>query len=133
MGEDQVHAADIPSDIESASGEDKPGAALESEDEFFETADEKRVRLAKEYLGQLGYDKAPDQVQEQLVHDVDDKAGRVRLQIDEVSFGEMRYLKGHKQSATCLCLTSDERTVYSGGKDCAILRWDVETGKKDVF
>jgi len=89
--------------------------------------------VAKEYLGQLGNDKAPDQVQEQLVHDVDDKAGRVRLQIDEVSFGEMRYLKGHKQSATCLCLTSDERTVYSGGKDCAILRWDVETGKKDVF
>lgn len=23
--------------------------------------------------------------------------------------------------------------MYSGGKDCAVIRWDVETGKKDIF
>ena len=30
-------------------------------------------------------------------------------------------------------MSSDESTIWTGGKDCAVIRWDVETGKKDVF
>ncbi|CAJ1411308.1 unnamed protein product [Effrenium voratum] len=36
-------------------------------------------------------------------------------------------------AVTSVCLSSDEGTMYTGGKDCAVIRWDVETGKKDVY
>ena len=42
--------------------------------------------------------------------------------------------KGHKLSPTCLTVKDDESKIFSGGKDCAVIEWDVETGgKKTVF
>lgn len=32
-----------------------------------------------------------------------------------------------------MCLTTDERAVYSGSKDNSIVRWDVETGERKVL
>lgn len=129
-------AADISSD-EGSISEGEAGAAAagkgDDDDEFFETPDERRVRMAKEYLGNLGEDKNREEVQEQLARDVKEQERRVRVQISDLKLGEVRYLKGHKQAPTCLCLSSDDRTVVSGGKDCALLKWDVETGKKDVL
>jgi len=123
---------DVASDAEDSDMEGA-GKQDEEEDEFFETPDEKRVRLAKEYLGQLGDGKAPQQIQEQLAKDVEEQDRKNRIQVEDLSLGEQRFLKGHKMATTCVCLSSDEGTMYTGGKDCAIIRWDVETGKKDVF
>jgi len=39
-------------------------------------------------------------------------------------------MKGHQLSVTCLALSSDDKKIYSGSKDCTIVEWDVETGKK---
>lgn len=103
------------------------------EEEDVETPDEKRVRLAKEYLSRLGEGKSKEAVKEQLNLDVEDQAKRTRIQVEDVVVGEQRLLKGHKLAVTCVCLTADEGTVYSGAKDCHIMRWDVETGKKDTF
>eukprot|EP00931_Biecheleriopsis_adriatica_P091996 TRINITY_DN65834_c0_g1_i1.p1 TRINITY_DN65834_c0_g1~~TRINITY_DN65834_c0_g1_i1.p1 ORF type:complete len:454 (+),score=93.32 TRINITY_DN65834_c0_g1_i1:33-1364(+) len=125
--EGEMHSDDEDSDFEGAAGKS------DEEDEFFETPDEKRVRLAKEYLSKLGDGKAPEKVQEQLAKDVEEHERRNRIQVQDLEFGEQRFLKGHKQATTCVCLSSDEGTMYSGGKDCAVIRWDVETGKKDVF
>ncbi|CAE7710596.1 Rrp9, partial [Symbiodinium microadriaticum] len=97
------------------------------EDEFFETPDEKRVRLAKEYLKTIGEGKTREEVQEELAKDTS------RRQVSDLALGEPRFLRGHKMAVTSVCLTADEGTMYTGGKDCAVLRWDVETGKKDVF
>lgn len=33
-------------------------------------------------------------------------------------------------SPTCLCLSHDEHTVITGSKDCDIIQWDLESGKK---
>jgi len=34
---------------------------------------------------------------------------------------------------TCVCLSSDESTIYSGSKDNALIRWDSETGTKQFL
>ena len=36
-------------------------------------------------------------------------------------------------ATTAVALTPDETTCFSGSKDCSLLKWDVETGKKSLF
>jgi len=80
----------------------------------------------------LGEEK--EEVQQQLARDVDDQAKRTRLQVEDVVLGEHRlHQQGHRQAVTCVCLSSDDSTAYTGGKDCNVVRWDVETGKKAIF
>uniref|UniRef100_A0A7S1AIN4 Uncharacterized protein n=1 Tax=Noctiluca scintillans TaxID=2966 RepID=A0A7S1AIN4_NOCSC len=121
----EVDEQEIASDHENS---DQERSA--SEDDFFETPDEKRVRLAKEYLQKFD---GKTEVQEQLVQDLDEKEGRSRFQVADFTYGEPHFHRGHKFAATCSWLTEDDRTLFTGSKDCAILRWDVETGSKDVF
>ena len=42
----------------------------------------------------------------------------------------VRSLRGHRLSATCTALSSDERAAYSGSKDGSIVQWDVEAGRR---
>jgi ribosomal RNA-processing protein 9 len=134
----EAAAVDEAGDVESG-GEDsddipQPDAAGDAEDDdFFETPDEKRVRLAKDYLKTLEGSASKDQIQERLTQDVAEQQRRTRSQVSGLNMGQPRFLKGHKEPTTCIAMSSDERTIFSGGKDCAILRWDIETGKKDVF
>lgn len=129
--------AEAQGEIASGSESDAEDGQKKSEDEddFFEaeTADERRVRLAKEYLGKLGDGKDQEKVQEQLTREVEEENRRNRIQVEDLTFGESRFLKGHKMATTCICMSSDESTIWTGGKDCTVIRWDVETGKKDVF
>lgn len=129
--------ADISGDDEVSSDDDAAGGDAGGSDEeegFFETPDEKRVRLAKEYLSKLGEGReTADAVNKQLKEDVEEQLDRKKVQIKDLKLGEPQFYKGHKRAVTCLCMSADERTIYTGGKDCAILRWDVETGKKDIL
>uniref|UniRef100_A0A8C3AAM7 U3 small nucleolar RNA-interacting protein 2 n=1 Tax=Cyclopterus lumpus TaxID=8103 RepID=A0A8C3AAM7_CYCLU len=43
---------------------------------------------------------------------------------------EIRVLRGHKLPITCLVISSDDKYIYSAAKDCSIIKWDVESGKK---
>eukprot|EP00448_Togula_jolla_P034538 CAMPEP_0170645462 /NCGR_PEP_ID=MMETSP0224-20130122/43099_1 /TAXON_ID=285029 /ORGANISM="Togula jolla, Strain CCCM 725" /LENGTH=321 /DNA_ID=CAMNT_0010976693 /DNA_START=118 /DNA_END=1081 /DNA_ORIENTATION=- len=108
-------AGAVSSDAE-PSGDEK---ASEEEDDFFESPDEKRVRLAKEYLRTLEQSKPADEVREQLASDVREQERRTRAQV--------------VKAVTSICISADDRTVYSGGKDCRVFRWDVETGVKEGF
>jgi len=38
-----------------------------------------------------------------------------------------------QQSVTCVELSSDEATIYSGSKDNSVISWDTETGKKKAL
>lgn len=137
-------AAEAEADVNVDSGDEassdeekaaKPKSDGEDE-ELFESPDEKRVRLAKEYLGRLGgdEDKPSGEVQQQLARDVEDQAKRTRVQVEDVVLGEPHlHQNGHRLPVTCVCLSSDDSTAYTGGKDCAVVRWDVETGKKAIF
>lgn len=99
-------------------------------DHFFENEDEKKVALAKKYLRKI--DKRDDIEKEASLSIIEGKIIEKEI-ADNLSMGESHFYKGHKLSPTCLVLDRDNRTIYSGGKDCAIIRWDIETGKKIIF
>ncbi|KAJ2586894.1 pre-rRNA processing protein [Coemansia sp. D1744] len=126
--------------------------AVSSADEFLETPAEKRLRLAKDYIGRVqastqmtgGIDAEQidrDLIAERLTLDANERSGRWSRQIarnfaytiDEPQI--TRVLRfGHALPPTCVALTPDARFVYSGGKDGALVKWDrVEGTKLHVF
>ena len=116
----------------------------DDDDSDTETADEKRLRLAKQYLqavrheeeDKYGQDDADDAVENRLTRDILERtgryikrvAGRLHKHIDDGS--TTRCLRGHSLTATCIDVAKDDTEVYSGSKDCTVIRWDVETGQK---
>lgn len=120
---------DINSDAEAA-------PEVPEEDDFFEeeTADEKRLRLTHEFLTQIDGADGADGLESQLQRDQDIKENRVTFEIaDKLSLASSTFYKGHMRPTTCVAITNDERTAFTGGKDCAILKWDLETGAKTVL
>jgi len=43
----------------------------------------------------------------------------------------IRVLRGHQLSITCLCISRDDKFIFSGSKDCSIIKWNLETGQKE--
>ncbi|TTB85625.1 U3 small nucleolar RNA-interacting protein 2 [Bagarius yarrelli] len=115
----------------------------EEDEEIEETPQEKKLRLAKLYLEQLREEeekKAEDEEFEsdliagRLREDVLELKGKLqRLIADELVApdpAEIRLLRGHKLSVTCLVITPDEKHIISASKDCSIIKWEVESGRK---
>jgi WD40 repeat protein len=46
------------------------------------------------------------------------------------SFRVLRDHKCHKQTLTCLALSSDAKFIFSGSKDSGLVMWDLNTGQK---
>uniref|UniRef100_A0A7N4NMH3 U3 small nucleolar RNA-interacting protein 2 n=1 Tax=Sarcophilus harrisii TaxID=9305 RepID=A0A7N4NMH3_SARHA len=133
---------EISSDSEPESPEDTR-TKEEEDEELEETAQEKKLRLAKLYLEQLRQqeeEKAEeeafgnDQVAGRLKEDVLEQRGRLqKLVAKEVQApvaADIRVLRGHQLSITCLVITPDNSAIFSGAKDCTIIKWGVESGKK---
>ncbi|KAK8792023.1 hypothetical protein WA158_005400 [Blastocystis sp. Blastoise] len=151
---------EISSDDESAIS-DNEAANIEnseesSEEEVQETVEEAKLRMAKEYLAKIkqeegsnkaGSDEEGDDdedsddldnlVEKRLEQDVQEKRGNVFTtyadKLDSTSFGKSSFYTGHHLSPTCICLSPDEHYVYTGSKDCDIIQWDIETGKKVTY
>lgn len=115
----------------------------EEEEELEETAQEKKLRLAKLYLEQLRQqeeEKAEarafeeDQVAGRLKEDVLEQRGRlqksVAKEVQAPAPADIRVLRGHQLSITCLVITPDDSAIFSAAKDCTIIKWSVETGRK---
>ncbi|XP_074054187.1 U3 small nucleolar RNA-interacting protein 2 [Macrotis lagotis] len=133
---------EISSESEPESPEDTRKKEEEDE-ELEETAQEKKLRLAKLYLEQLRQqeeEKAEeeafgnDQVAGRLKEDVLEQRGRlqklVAKEIQAPVAADIRVLRGHQLSITCLVITPDNSAIFSGAKDCTIIKWSVESGKK---
>ncbi|GAA5813294.1 hypothetical protein MFLAVUS_006769 [Mucor flavus] len=143
------------SDIEEDEEEDHFNAnvsadsEVESEDEEIkETAAEKRVRLAKAYLGTIeetldddivGFDAADldrDLIAERLKKDDDETEGRIHLRIaDTFKFDNIESLKttqcrGHQLPVTAVALAENGSVFYSASKDGSIVKWDAKTYQK---
>ncbi|KAI9503501.1 WD40-repeat-containing domain protein [Coemansia spiralis] len=122
---------------------------LSSDDEFLETAAEKRLRLAKEYIGKVKvatdadtgeFDAAQidrDLIAERLLTDARERSGRWSRRIaaqfahpvdSQVGYRALR--NGHRLPVTCVAITPDGHFVYSGGKDGSLVKWDRVSGKK---
>lgn len=142
----RLAADEVQSDSDIESDDDKREKAVDEAADLYEeeTAQEKRLRLTKQYLSQLdeeGQDKEEDTegpvndaVAERLKEDVLEQSGRLQRQVARDYLTprneDITVLKGHKLSITCLVISPDNKHVFSGSKDCSIIKWNIETGKK---
>ncbi|XP_070559278.1 U3 small nucleolar RNA-interacting protein 2-like isoform X2 [Ptychodera flava] len=132
-------------EIESESEIDSDEAsAIESESDNDETAQEKRLRLTKQYLAELesqekekqeSEDLLKDAISHRLQEEVLEQAGRLQKKVakdyEEPTEDDMRVLRGHQLSITCLVISPDDKYIFSAAKDCSIIKWNIETGKKE--
>lgn len=115
----------------------------DDDEEAYETAHEKRYRLAKEYLSAIEEqerEKAEsstidqDAIAHRLKEDVLSKAGKlhkkIASQLNAPIANQIKILKGHKLSPTCVATTSDDLKCVTGSKDGTIIVWDISNGKK---
>lgn len=121
----------------------------EEDEEEIETAEEKRLRLAKQYLDRIQqfHEDDVDGVEGALRQDALESMGHLqRLVADrlvspeapvvsEYSWeeGKGRLYRGHKLPVTAVALTSNDATVFSVSKDGSIMELDVETGKRQKY
>ncbi|XP_062324596.1 U3 small nucleolar RNA-interacting protein 2 isoform X1 [Osmerus eperlanus] len=134
---------EISSDSETESHTVQRKRKSHEEEEFEETPQEKKLRLAKIYLDQLREEE--EAKAEEELFETDLVAGRLQDEVLEQKgklqrmvakdllppvASEIRLLRGHKLPVTCLVISPDDKNIFSSGKDCSIIKWDVESGKK---
>lgn len=124
-------------------------------DNELETPQEKKIRLAKKYLSELEdkfeEEKSEDEKDDEghrsdriaahLKDSVLEKAGQLHRKVaddfkDEwqnlnPSSSEVVILKnGHRKSLTCCIISNDTRFVFTASKECSIIKWCRETGRR---
>nr|CCA14703.1 U3 small nucleolar RNAinteracting protein putative [Albugo laibachii Nc14] len=127
---------------ESDSNDSEDNAEQESEEEIEETAQEKRIRLAKEYLDKLKAQETTendedsnktfdDRIGAKLLQDAQEAAGKgFRKTADkyedfEFDHESVKFLKGHRLSVTAVCLAENGHDAFSVSKDGAVLCWNL--------
>ncbi|KAJ2803448.1 pre-rRNA processing protein [Coemansia guatemalensis] len=134
-------------DLEHRYGTDTDEASSSDEDAFLETAAEKRLRLAKNYIDKVKastdlevgeYDAAQidrDLIAERLMTDAQERSGKWSRRI-AVNFAHEDGTKcvvlknGHRLPVTCVAVTPNGQYVYSGCKDGRLVKWKRDTGAK---
>ncbi|XP_047126255.1 U3 small nucleolar RNA-interacting protein 2 isoform X1 [Hydra vulgaris] len=107
-----------------------------------ETAQEKRLRIAKEYIQKLEIEEQ----EKQLDQEIDKDAIAHRLQQDVLEdvghlqkfladklkpdIENIKKLCGHKLSITSVVISNDNKYLFSASKDGTIIKWNVVTYKK---
>lgn len=137
IAKDEIISSD--SDLSDADEKNKLDDISDEE----ETVQEKRLRIAKKYLDEIEKEEAAkgekDDIDEDIIShrlrkDVLQQTGRFQEKIADkydVSEFEIAYtMKGHKLSVTCITVTPDEKYIFSGSKDCSIIKWCLQTGKR---
>uniref|UniRef100_A0A7N9AR38 U3 small nucleolar RNA-interacting protein 2 n=1 Tax=Mastacembelus armatus TaxID=205130 RepID=A0A7N9AR38_9TELE len=126
------HNEEISSDSETESSAVPKKRQPSEEIEYEETPQEKKLRLAKLYLEQLKEEEEKRAEEESFESDL--IAGRLQEEVVRnliaPDASEIRVLRGHKLPVTCLVITPDDKCIFSAAKDCSIVKWDVESGKK---
>lgn len=140
---DKYEDEEIPSDDEEIDFNDK-GKESTDEDESL-TAQEKKLKLAKQYLQEiedeekkrLDHDEiGNDVILERLKEDVLGQAGKLKRSVanelnTNISDEHIKVLrcKDHKLAITCVVISNDSKFVYSGSKDGTIVKWSID-GKR---
>mmetsp|Transcript_28538 Transcript_28538/g.71728 ORF Transcript_28538/g.71728 Transcript_28538/m.71728 type:complete len:535 (-) Transcript_28538:703-2307(-) len=143
--DDEYNAFD---DVDEESGAQSSNTNDEADEDpsLRETADEKRLRLAKELISR--FSKGDDDADDMEVHR-DAIAHRLKQHamessdayrqdlaalyegVPDVAPSDIRVFScAHRFSITAVALSSDDSTVFSASKDASIIKWDVETGKR---
>ncbi|CAH1970343.1 unnamed protein product [Acanthoscelides obtectus] len=116
-----------------------------SSDEEHETAQEKKLRLAKAYLEEIEKEEQArlesneiDQsiISKRLKQDYLKETGRLRLNVADnyksVDTENINILKCREQrnSITCMCVTSDSKFVFAGSADGVVVKYSLTDYKK---
>ncbi|XP_008794456.2 U3 snoRNP-associated protein-like YAOH [Phoenix dactylifera] len=154
-------ANDGDDDLESDDELADDGGEEEEPAEPEETADEKRVRMAREHLERIRAIARKVEEEEEGEEDEEERreeregrrdslvaeflqkgqleeSGRVRRflasrVLSSETLDEFRLLLKHRQSVTSVALAEDDSRGFSASKDGAILHWDVESGKSEKY
>uniref|UniRef100_S4R828 Ribosomal RNA processing 9, U3 small nucleolar RNA binding protein n=1 Tax=Petromyzon marinus TaxID=7757 RepID=S4R828_PETMA len=134
---------EISSDSEKESDGERGKKEEENDLEVEETAQEKKLRLTKLYLEQLRTeeeDKADDRafrhdvIADRLQDELMEQSGTLQRQIaKELRLpgpGAVRVLRGHQLPIVCLVISPDSKHIFSASKDCTLIKWDVESGRR---
>ena len=138
--DDNESIASTDEELAEENQRNRSGGYESEEEEEEETAQEKRVRLAKKYLEQIEEeerDRAEFEegaVAKRLHEEYLEDKGRLRktVALNYVGHGEPIILKckEHRDSITCLCLSSNGKFLYSGSKDGSLVKWSLKERAK---
>jgi len=121
-----------------------------------ETPNEKRLRLAKEMIERVKATQGTNESDRESEDDDDGEDSSVTPKLDAVSrrihedllraegrlqrqmstkldFERIEHqecARHHRLSITCVAISTAEDIALTASKDCSIIRWDVETGKR---
>jgi ribosomal RNA-processing protein 9 len=159
-GKDDDISSDEEEDIMESGKKRKVSTEAEAEAEeekyAYETAEEKRRRLAQQYLKNISNlesedeegDSGEDDTNGGVYQSISEKLKRERLksqgrwavelapQFEAVNFQEdtvTSHYGGHQGSITSLSVTQDESFIVTGSKDNAVIRFDTETGHRQIL
>lgn len=139
---------EIESDLESEIVENNTSGKsthLEVDDDAEETAQDKKVRLAKLYLAEIEREEREraerevidkDAIAHRLKEDYLEQSGKLKKTVADnyVGFDSngMQFLrcKEHKLAITCLVISPDNKFIYSGSKDSGIVKWSLTDRRK---
>lgn len=131
------------SDAESEDADLRTKADLSTEDEEEETPQEKKLRLAKQYLAELEKEEAEkretdhvthDAISHRLQQDALEQSGQLHKVVsDQYTCPDpsaVHVLRGHQLPVTCAVVSSDSKTAFSASKDGTIIKWCLESYRK---
>lgn len=132
---------------EESSGSDldiKKFSDAEDSESDHETAEQKKLRLAKKYLEEIEKEEAKraelkeldDAVEKRLQKDYLEQKGKLKVEVadnykvpNENDFRLIR-AKEHRLPLTCVCITNDGEFVFTGCKTGTVIKWGIREKRK---
>lgn len=138
--DDEIHSSD--EDVENVA--QTHFSDVDDDEEITETPQDKRLKIAKMYLEEIEKEeksRAEDQVMlennvsQRLADEYLDSIGKLRRKvagdytgIDEKNILQVKH-KLHQLPVTCVCLTADNKFLFTGNKSAIVLKWNFNSMK----
>lgn len=130
---EEIHSSDEDEEVNQQFSEDEDADDADA----IETPQDKRLKLAKLYLEEIEKEEQSraedkelyDTVSQRLTNEYLDSVGKLRRKVadnlDRVDTNAISKLKHklHKSPVTCVCLTADNKFVFTGAKSSIVLKW----------
>lgn len=135
--DEEIHS----SDEDEENVEREHFSEVEDDEEIVETPQDKRLKLAKMYLEEIEKEeksRAEDKellennVSQRLTDEYMDSIGKLRRKIadnyigfDDKNIVQVKH-KLHQLPVTCVCLTADNKFLFTGNKSAIVLKWNCD-------
>ena len=113
---------------------DQLHAKTQHEEEIMEAGDDAITERMKIHLlekkGKLFYTIANDftgysEFEKEATIDEESKEPAEQVISDDLF--ERTFMKGHKGAITCMEWATDNKSIFTGSKDCSLIKWDLES------